>query len=158
MGVVFKGPCSDPFLILRANIRGEELKLDHRALWRPGYHAALVLWIMWTVVRYWIYGLCNNTTSDQGFMNVLIIGCTLTREEDRARTSHLVTRWVLTRVPVSPSQTWTFPAESPLMIVWSDRKAMLQTTTSLLFDAPTPLSTSSLCVARPDVAVENKNS
>lgn len=81
----------------------------------------------------------------------------LTCETDRQRTSHFVTRWVLSRVPVTPSQNWTFPAESPLIMVLSDRKATLQTTTSLFLEAPTPLSTSNLFVAWPEVSRNKQN-
>lgn len=76
-----------------------------------------------------------------------------TCETDRARTSHFVTKCVLINVPVNPSQIWTFPAESPLIIVWSDKKVTSQTTTSLLLDAPMALSTKSLCVVWPKVGI-----
>lgn len=89
--------------------------------------------------------------------HVFVVKTKFTCETDRQRTSHFVTRWVLSRVPVTPSQNWTFPAESPLIIVSSDRKATLQTTTSLFLEAPTPLSTSNLLVAWPEVSRSKQN-
>lgn len=76
---------------------------------------------------------------------------THTCDTDRPRTSHLVIRWLLIRVPVTASQIWTFPAESPLMTVSLDRKATLQTTTSVFRVVPNPRSTRSRCVAWPEV-------
>lgn len=153
MRVVLKGPGSDPLLVLLVHGRRHELKLDNRALRRPSDQAALVLWSHFLKLdQLSSYGhfmpffpkcVCAVTTC------VGILGEILTCETDRARTSHFVTKCVLINVPVNPSQIWTFPAESPLIIVWSDKKVTAQTTTSLLLDAPMALSTKSLCVVWP---------